>query len=181
MSFSLAMYGISWDALYDIHVDMKSNKITSSDSSTHWGGKTHQLVDASRADKLFQDRVAVALTLETVTPAFGVGLSQLHSWNLSIHRPTPTDRLSAGNTANIFSPNPLVVPPIARAHHQGVSRDRSLVVSSKGDMNATFEVLGFLAIPSDDVAYSMTIAQLGAEGQCSAWQYESRGVSEQAY
>ena len=46
-------------------------------------------------------------------------------------------------------------------------RNRGLVVSSKGDITATFSVPGIITIPSDDASHNVTITELELDAEMS--------------
>ena len=108
----------------------------------------------------------VPITLETATPTFGLELPTLLIWNLH-HNPPP--------------PPP---PPLHMMSFSGSVKKRrrslpdpnnlefnmyhiSTVVTSKGNVNATFEIPGKITIPSDNEQHNVTIAELDLEATMS--------------
>lgn len=101
----------------------------------------------------------VPITLETVTPTFGLQLPTLLVWKLS-HVLPPGDHGSGG----------------ARRHRRILPDEddldfdmdhQSTVVTSKGNVNATFRVPGTTTIPSDEEQHKVTIAELDLEATMS--------------
>ncbi|KAF9465723.1 hypothetical protein BDZ94DRAFT_299259 [Collybia nuda] len=163
-----AVHGASWDALYDIRVDMETKE------------KPVTLIyKAAITQTTGEDWSDVPLTLETATPTFGLGLPALQPWNLSIYRSSshayaggggPFGSSDAAVMASAFrrasrAPGSAIPPPpppqaslqpapLAPMSHRG------LIVSSRGNISATFEVPGLLTVPSDGVAHNVTIVQL---------------------
>lgn len=115
-----------------------------------------------------QDWNDIALTLETATPTFGQGIPYLDIWSLSVYQPL-TKLMRHGRMMSSVMP----AMSVARSglHRYAGSSEtprpidtpmelRSLFVSSKGNVSATFNVPGKITIPSDNVAHNVTIAQL---------------------
>lgn len=181
------MHGASWDALYDIRVDMHTKEkpvtliykaaITQSTGEVTF---PHILYHICAYDS-YQDWTDVPITLETATPTFGVGLPTLHPWNLSIYRPSPNyygsarpmsssdavDTASAFRSAPRAAAPPPPPPPPPRSAPLAPMTHRGLTVSSKGNISATFEVPGLLSIPSDGAAHNVTIVQLHLDAAMS--------------
>ncbi|KAF9465724.1 hypothetical protein BDZ94DRAFT_1214090 [Collybia nuda] len=156
-----AVHGASWDALYDIRVDMQTKE------------KAVKLIyKAAITQSTGEDWTDISLTLETATPTFGLGLPTLHPWTLSFYKHSPTWYGAPPSGAMMSAPMapmsaaiaPPPLPPAMRTRGGvgggGGIKHRELAVSSKGNINATFEVPGLLTIPSDGVAHNVTIAQL---------------------
>ena len=99
----------------------------------------------------------VPTTLETATPTFGLELPTLVVWGIS-HIPP----LKKGRTKQTA---------------RKVTRDSddlefdmphtSTEVTSKGNVNATFQVPGKITIPSDEERHNVTIAELDLEATMS--------------
>ncbi|KAF9465725.1 hypothetical protein BDZ94DRAFT_1320026 [Collybia nuda] len=155
-----AVYGASWDALYDIRVDMQTKE-----------KQVKLIYKAAITQSTGEDWTNIPLTLETVTPTFGLGLPTLHPWNLSIYKPNPGYYPQAYAAPQMaMAPQPVIMPGASVASSDEGSpyipptmtpmSHRRLDVSSKGNISATFEVPGLLDVPSDGVAHNMTIVQL---------------------
>jgi hypothetical protein len=120
----------------------------------------------------------IPLTLETVTPSFGVGIPKLHSWTLSVYRPEVfrvgfewslggggiESKKLARQMLNTYE------PPFGEEELMGHTatpiHNRGLVVSSKGDITATFSIPGLITIPSDGASWhnvTITVLELDAE------------------
>ncbi len=159
------MYNATWNAGYDIRVDMQSKE------------KPISLVyKGSITQDTGEDWDDVPLTLETATPTFGVGVPTLTPWTLSVYRPVSlkskgfsfaSGSMPSGGSVVAYAP-PL--PPSIRARgERGVPemQYRELQVSSKGNVNATFGVPGLISIPSDNVGHNVTIAKMALDATMS--------------
>ncbi|KAF5314549.1 hypothetical protein D9611_007229 [Ephemerocybe angulata] len=202
------MYAITdtaWSPDYDVRVTMaKKNEPVS------------LVYKASIRQNSGEDWVGVPITLETVSPSFGVNIPKLFPWRVSIidnRPPVPPPRpqmsvcgfgaatatqgglfggggfgatpASSGNTntgGGLFGLNPLEhrerdAAAGLRQQSGGFSgfgakpstpdgtamQHRSLEVSSKNDVNATFSVPGLMTIPGDNTARKVTIAELSLD------------------
>ncbi|GLB45327.1 putative mucoidy inhibitor A [Lyophyllum shimeji] len=167
-----AVDGALWNAKYDIRVDMQAKE-----------EQVTLIYKAAISQSTGEDWKDVRLTLDTATPTFGVSVPTLNPWPLSIYKPAP-----ALYGAGFVPPPPGGPPPpapsapMSRAfkmrrsyseHSDHCSYDetppppppprvghRTLEVSSKGNVSATFEVPGLITIPSDGAAHNVTIVQL---------------------
>ncbi|KAF8057091.1 hypothetical protein FPV67DRAFT_1611316 [Lyophyllum atratum] len=152
-----AVYGASWNAGYDIRVDMKAKE-----------EQVMLIYKAAITQSTGEDWNDVSLTLETATPTFGVSVPTLDPWNLSISKPAPPIRAPPPAPVPISPPGMVYLsasanfveseqsaPPLPR-----VIPHSTLAISSKGNVSATFEVPGLITIPSDGVAHNVTIVQL---------------------
>ena len=108
----------------------------------------------------------VPITLETATPTFGLELPTLLIWNLH-HYSQPLVQTRALRSGGL-----------TRTIHRKISSDSgdlaffdmshiSTAVTSKGNVNATFEVPGKITIPSDEEHHNVTIAELDLEATMS--------------
>ncbi|KDR77513.1 hypothetical protein GALMADRAFT_65991 [Galerina marginata CBS 339.88] len=158
------IYGVSnatWDATYDIYVKMDTKE--KAVKLIYKGAITQSTGEA------WED---VPLTLETVTPTFGVSIPDLQPWTLSVFKYVPTPvkyakksgglRLGGGEERKMTlydeseSHGGYGAPPPPMVQ-------RNLLVSSKGDINATFAVPGLMTIPSDGASHNVTITELNLD------------------
>lgn len=126
------------------------------------------------------------MTLETVSPAFGVSLPELLPWTLSVCRPSYFKKSSSAiggygmerkkevTLAGRYSESSASDEADEDGASEGLGvafrramRKRSFHVSSKGDINATFAVPGLISIPSDGVAHNVTICELELDADMS--------------
>ena len=115
--------------------------------------------------------------LETATPTFGLGIPTLSPWILSQQRYyAPTMPRSAdlkkrkeysfampeSEDRAFFSiqagPGDISPPQMAK---------RELVVSSKGNVTATFQVPGLISVPTDNESHNVTISELKLDATMS--------------
>ncbi|KAF5374163.1 hypothetical protein D9615_008847 [Tricholomella constricta] len=139
-----AVHGATWNAGYDIRVDMHTNE-----------EPVTLIYKAAITQDTGEDWADIPLTLETATPTFGVGVPTLDPWNLSLYRESQLESYSAASAAPMAN----VRRKVGRGQGQVVSH-REMQVSSKGNVSATFEVPGLITIPSDGAAHNVTIAEL---------------------
>ncbi|KAK0467076.1 uncharacterized protein EV420DRAFT_1507065 [Desarmillaria tabescens] len=121
----------------------------------------------------------VPLTLETVTPTYGVGVPTLAPWKLSMYKPAP--------------PPPPSAPMMMSRSMTGGFRKKSMVaesdedmgfamfdegprssmahigsaITSKGNVSATYRVPGRITIPTDGDEHVFTIVQLELDASMS--------------
>lgn len=107
------------------------------------------------------------LTLETAAPTFGVDVPTLEPWTLSIPQPVPMTMMDSLPHRNVphRKASSMQIREIQRSDSESLSPARSIVhrqleVSSKRTLTATFQVPGTMSIPSDNIAHSVTIADL---------------------
>jgi uncharacterized protein (TIGR02231 family) len=165
-----AVYGASWEALYDIRVDMNATETPVS-----------VIYKAAISQDTGENWDNVPLTLETVTPTFGVGLPTLNPWKLSVYKPPVPQHnyrsaarkvtLSApapapGAAYAAFSPASPRYSPTSPEEERKVLH-REAVVDSRGTVSATFRVPGMISIPSDGDAHNVTITQLALNAKMS--------------
>ncbi|KAF5315032.1 hypothetical protein D9619_007476 [Psilocybe cf. subviscida] len=158
-----AVYNATWSAGYDIRVDMEAKDKPV--SVVYKGGITQSTGE---------DWTDVPLTLETAAPTFGLGVPSLSPWTLSVYRHYGYGKslpsISKSASSYPAPPGRGAVLPLTQAFYGATSasaaapapeiQHRSLQVSSKGAVNATFGVPGLISIPSDGVSHSVTIAKL---------------------
>ncbi|KAJ6624385.1 hypothetical protein B0H10DRAFT_2430916 [Mycena sp. CBHHK59/15] len=162
----------TWKAFYDIRVDMeaKQDPIT----LIYKAAITQSTGEASLPSiTSWED---VPLQLETSTPTFGLGVPTLSPWNLQIQqmhysRPKKSGSLSLTRGP----PSPLVTmtrrsAALLSSHDEGLESEMDYsgaVVTSKGNVSATFRVPGLVSIPSDAEAHNFTIVQLALKAAMS--------------
>ncbi|RDB15220.1 Protein F37C4.5 [Hypsizygus marmoreus] len=166
-----AVHGASWNAGYDIRVDMQAKE-----------EPVTLIYKAGITQNTGEDWGDISLTLETATPTFGVGVPALDPWNLSIYKPEPImlasqaapppPRWSMAPRAGRggFGKSALVPHEATYAEsyrEPSIIAHRELEVSSKGNVSATFQVPGLISIPSDGVAHNVTIVQLKLNAKMS--------------
>ncbi|KAF9473010.1 hypothetical protein BDN70DRAFT_886320 [Pholiota conissans] len=164
-----------WSASYDIRADTESQ-----------GKNITILYKAVIRQNTGESWEGIPLTLETTNPAFGLSSPQLPPWNVGIFNPSPSSLPIPGIPAMMpFMPPPVVIQQRSRSssrsrsprRRRDVSRSRSrspsprlyqppvmshvqIGSSNKGNIAATFEVPGFINIPSDGLKHSVTISKL---------------------
>ncbi|KAF8959135.1 hypothetical protein BDZ97DRAFT_2078234 [Flammula alnicola] len=166
------IYGVkdaTWDAAYDIYakMDTKEKPVT----------LLYKSMIVQGTGEAWED---VPLTLETATPTFGVSIPELRPWTLSVYTPWHHNlksmmkskkkasfgfSLGGGGSERRES----------RQRYQGAYYDdagnvmasRGLLVSSKGDINATFSVPGLITVPSDGASHTVTISELDLDATMS--------------
>ncbi|TFK22941.1 mucoidy inhibitor A [Coprinopsis marcescibilis] len=171
-----AVSNASWVATYDIRVDMAAKD------------KPVDLIyKGAITQNTGEDWTDVPISLETAAPTFGVNIPRLSTWTLSVYNPAifagknewrkerkggkealPKSVAVGGMPGG--GPPPLPGYSLGRMMRRDDSdeedgsvddiRHRSLQVSSKGNVTATFTVPGLMSIPSDNAAHSVTIVQL---------------------
>jgi uncharacterized protein (TIGR02231 family) len=168
-----AVHGATWNAGYDIRVDMKTK-----DKPVTLTYKAGIIQDTG------EDWVDVPLTLETATPTFGLEVPTLTPWNISIYHPTPFGQAVFGRGMRLSSampPEPQmrsidsssakkgigIAPAGSQLSTQPTFRQPLVDVSSKGNVSATFQVPGLISIPSDGIIHNVTIAKLDLNAMMS--------------
>lgn len=152
-----AVHGATWNAGYDIRVDMKTKDKPV--TLTYKGGITQDTGE---------DWVDVPLTLETATPTFGLEVPTLIPWNISIyHQPQILERSFAAMSVRSSAPPGRGSGGRRGIPNQPVMQEIHLDVSSTGNVNATFQVPGLISIPSDGIIHNVTIAKLTLDAAMS--------------
>ncbi|KAF9534028.1 hypothetical protein CPB83DRAFT_889802 [Crepidotus variabilis] len=168
------IYGITeatWDATYDVYVTMDTKE---KPVSLAYKASITQNTGESWED--------VSLTLETVTPTFGLASPELEPWRLSVFR-LPVYRsarkakgISIGGSFKAKERESVLdrgrrMPDFDEFEEfDSLSRAmnrRTLNVTSKGDINATFAVPGFISVPTDGTAHNVTICELDLDAEMS--------------
>ena len=125
----------------------------------------------------------VSLTLETARPTFGLKIPQLEPWTLSTYRPLPPPPSVMVQYASAPIRKRISAPRSERRKRMSVSQlscdyedsdssassidNRDFLVSSKGDINASFSVPGLISIPSNNDARNVTIVELALDASMS--------------
>ena len=158
ITFLIAVRNATWSAGYDVRVDMQTKD------------KPISLIyKGSITQDTGEDWKDVPLSLETATPTFGVDVPTLTPWTLSVYSPPKV--VYRRNRSLAFSPGEPVIAaaPMMLAASPYPESDggsiqlRMLQVSSKGYVNATFDVPGLINIPSDNVGHNVTIVKLALD------------------
>ncbi|KIM36583.1 hypothetical protein M413DRAFT_31619 [Hebeloma cylindrosporum] len=178
------IYGVTnaaWDATYDIYVktDTKEKPVTF-------------IYKASIQQDTGEAWEDVPLTLETVTPSFGVSIPELHPWTLAVYRPPVYRSIGRKSKSRGLSfggggdESRRLAQKIMHRYASSVEeeegeeelmayalpvhapiRNRGLVVSSKGDITATFTIPGLITVPSDNACHNVTITELELDAEMS--------------
>jgi hypothetical protein len=121
----------------------------------------------------------VSLTLETAIPTFGLKIPQLEPWTLSTYRPSPPPPVMVQcSSASIMSRTSSPRRSARRVLESSCDYEdndrsassidnRDFLVSSKGDINASFSVPGLISIASDNDARNVTIVKLALDASMS--------------
>lgn len=119
--------------------------------------------------------------LETATPTFGLGIPTLSPWTLSQQRyynyaktlSRSVDFKKQRKEESAYDGHALeeyaLCSPMAPSGGVPAPQmaKRELVVSSKGNVTATFQVPGLISIPADDESHNVTIAELKLDATMS--------------
>jgi hypothetical protein len=124
--------------------------------------------------------------LETAAPTFGLGIPTLSPWTLSQKRDYAVTmsrsadfkkrkKESAYDLGGVHEVEESKSDDLAFYSIQGAPGDvpppqmpkRELVVSSKGNITATFQVPGLISVPTDDESHNVTIAELNLDATMS--------------
>ncbi|KAK0462507.1 uncharacterized protein EV420DRAFT_1265735 [Desarmillaria tabescens] len=156
----------SWYAGYDVRVNTQTRETP---VTLIYKANIKQATGESWED--------VPLTLETVTPTYGVGVPTLNPWKLfplrldplqpqpqsvipqMMSRGTPGDFHERSGVAQFQSMD--TVGPRPSMAHIGSA------ITSKGNVSATHRVPGRITIPSDGVEHTFTIVQLNLDASMS--------------
>ncbi|KAG5645737.1 hypothetical protein DXG03_005433 [Asterophora parasitica] len=117
----------SWDAAYDIRVNMQDTD------------KPVTLIyKAVISQSTGEDWNGVPLTLETASPTLGVDIPHLSPWTLSVC--PPVRRLAKGGFLMPSLPNFSLLPSRSGGQSSEMSH-RNMVVTSRGDVNASVTIV----------------------------------------
>ncbi|KAH0586636.1 hypothetical protein H2248_007853 [Termitomyces sp. 'cryptogamus'] len=143
---------------------------------------------ASITQSTGEDWADSLLTLETITPTFGLNIPKLDVWNLSVYKPTPpTPSIeykfkSPWTFARSASLPAHTIIPIAHSMHESKVTENSfelealmyhqgldvMLSSGKGNVSAMFQVPGLITIPSNGATHNVTIVELSL-GAVMSW------------
>ncbi|KAH6911805.1 hypothetical protein BKA70DRAFT_862855 [Coprinopsis sp. MPI-PUGE-AT-0042] len=152
-----AVHKSNWSATYDIRVDMHAKE------------KPVALIyKGAITQDTGEDWTDAPITLETASPTFGVEIPSLSRWTLNVYRPVVHKAMKKSRS---------MVPTMSSVRYRkeaveesdddmggfGFFDDAPAVVTSKGNITATFAVPGLMSIPSDGVAHNVTIANLSLD------------------
>ncbi|KAF4603111.1 hypothetical protein EYR38_003516 [Pleurotus pulmonarius] len=143
-----AVPGVSWQASYDIRINMQSK-------DTPFTLRYKAAISQSTGENWDN----VQLTLGTVSPTFGLDVPSLGSSRLTdaqfAARPVA---ISQGFT--IIIPAPAPDPPRIMTH-------ATIPVSNFGGLNATYDIPGLISVPNDAQAHNVTVAELALDATFS--------------
>ncbi|KAH6907607.1 hypothetical protein BKA70DRAFT_1189593 [Coprinopsis sp. MPI-PUGE-AT-0042] len=153
-----AVHKSNWSATYDIRVDMHAKE------------KPVALIyKGAITQDTGEDWTDAPITLETASPTFGVEIPSLSRWTLNVYRPVVHKAMKKSRS---------MVPTMSSVRYRkeaveesdddmgfGLFDDAPAVVTSKGNITATFTVPGLMSIPSDGVAHNVTIANLSLDAE----------------
>jgi len=156
MSLIYAVHHAEWSAGYDVRVDMqtKDKPVT-----LIYKGAIKQSTGEAWDD--------VPLTLETATPTFGIDIPALSPWNLSVLKPVVIHAKSRSLGMALRSRTIAESEESDDVMGFGLFDNGDTVVSSKGNISATFRVPGLISIPSDGDSHNVTITQLKLDASMS--------------
>ncbi|KAG7444922.1 uncharacterized protein BT62DRAFT_987547 [Guyanagaster necrorhizus] len=153
----------SWYASYDVRVNVQTKE---SPVTLVYKANIKQATGESWED--------VPLTLETVTPTYGIGVPTLSPWTLSMYKPSPPQAQSLSRSAG---PVPMLTPIVLNDSKLFRSLDRGSrtpgmayigsSVTSKGNISATYRVPGRVTIPADGDEHTFTIVQMNLDASMS--------------
>ncbi|KAK0446772.1 hypothetical protein EV421DRAFT_1791263 [Armillaria borealis] len=153
----------SWYAGYDVRVNMQTKETP---VTLIYKANIKQATGESWED--------VPLTLETITPTYGVGVPTLNSWTLSMYKPGPPPMQSV-----MYGASRSAAPISRRKSTMLLESDDDMgftdsfstrgmahigsSVTSKGNVSATYRVPGRITIPADGAEHTFTIVQLNLD------------------
>ncbi|KAF8875319.1 hypothetical protein BD779DRAFT_1563878 [Infundibulicybe gibba] len=169
-----AVRNANWEAAYDIRVETsgKDKQVT----------LIYKAMITQSTGEAWDD---VPLTLETAAPTFGAGIPTLTDWTISTYRP-PMPMMKTTKKTRGISPMSIPMPSLRRrtlvdmVEEQDEDEDmafelyggesmqhRGLVVSSKGNISATFRIPGLISVPTDGGSHNVTIVELKLDATMS--------------
>ena len=117
------------------------------------------------------------MTLETATPTFGLDLPVLMPWTLSVYQPPPiftgaARRKSAFGSGSVRKASKMAHGMIQTIQmeldeEENIMATRTFLVTSKGDINATFQVPGLISVPTDGSTHKVTVCELELDATMS--------------
>ncbi|PBK99485.1 hypothetical protein ARMGADRAFT_1008012 [Armillaria gallica] len=157
----------SWYAGYDVRVNMQTKETP---VTLIYKANIKQATGESWED--------IPLTLETITPTYGVGVPTLSPWTLSMYKPGPPPMQSM-----LFGASRSAAPISRKKSMMTSESDEDMVfsesftsrgmphigssVTSKGNVSATYRVPGRITIPADGAEHTFTIVQLNLDASMS--------------
>ncbi|KDQ13203.1 hypothetical protein BOTBODRAFT_33813 [Botryobasidium botryosum FD-172 SS1] len=165
------IYAVSratWRAAYDTRVTTANTK----DDSTPVDLIYKALINQSTGE----DWTDVPIVLETASPTFGLSIPELTPHTLRVYRPQPVYRSARSTTrkSTSFAPprasSPVAYfsapsPPSSSSVCYDAVIDQEAMVTSAGNVTATFTIPGRSNIPSDGEDHQVTIAKLKLEAR----------------
>ncbi|KAL4258531.1 Conserved hypothetical protein CHP02231 [Pleurotus pulmonarius] len=149
-----AVVQATWSAVYDLRADISSDNTVN---------LVYKAAITQSTGESWDD---VSLTLETITPTFGVGLPRLDPWRVGVYKPVqrfPTRKLG------MASRGPLMASSGYELYSDDLALDKELspeiahreaVVTSQGHLNTSFQVPGFISVPTDGEVHTVTVVEL---------------------
>ncbi|PBK99487.1 hypothetical protein ARMGADRAFT_1059619 [Armillaria gallica] len=156
----------SWYAGYDVRVNMQTKETP---VTLIYKANIKQATGESWED--------VPLTLETITPTYGVSVPTLSPWTLSMYKPGPPPMQSM-----MLGASRSAAPISRKKSMMTFESDEDMVfsefssrgmphigssVTSKGNVSATYRVPGRITIPADGAEHTFTIVQLNLDASMS--------------
>ncbi|KAF8960056.1 hypothetical protein BDZ97DRAFT_1906024 [Flammula alnicola] len=139
----------SWEPSYDIRANLQNPeapvKVVYKASITQQTGETWE---------------NAPITLETATPTFDLELPYLDIWKIS-------ETMSAAATRRLSVGGKRARKILADPDDLDYAPHKATVVTSKGNVNATFRIPGKSTIPSNEEAHDVTIAELQLDANMS--------------
>ncbi|KAF9492677.1 hypothetical protein BDN71DRAFT_1396345 [Pleurotus eryngii] len=177
-----AVPGVSWQASYDIRINMQSK-----DAPFTLRYK------AAISQSTGENWDNVQLTLGTVSPTFGLDVPSLGSYRLTTPSEFPPPVIIPRRVSHYQSTYPqAIVVPFSRSARSRPSRSRSrsrsrtpppiivpapspprimthatMPVSNFGGLSATYDIPGLISVPNDARAHNVTIAELSLDSSFS--------------
>ncbi|KAF4579599.1 hypothetical protein EYR36_001417 [Pleurotus pulmonarius] len=175
------IYGKStWTAVYDVRADMSGDNNPLK--------LVYKAAINQRTGESWDD---VSLTLETVTPMFGVALPELDPWRVDIYKPRLRSKSSIQARNARYLPQPtggsgsgIGGASMNRERDRERSQvggeagyesamdfsitQRETVVANQGNLSASFQVPGFITVPNDGEVHTVTVVELQLEATM-AW------------
>ncbi|TFK63997.1 hypothetical protein BDN72DRAFT_775200 [Pluteus cervinus] len=163
----------TWNAAYDIRVNLqpgeKQKPVTI----------VYKAAIVQSTDEPWDD---VQLSLETASPTHNLQLPTLQPWNLTVYKkPLPSSSGSAAPRPGSIMRAPMRAMRSVAARTSVIEADTALdeeeessdedmgfgaaVVSSKGNVNATYTIPGTVSVPSDGVVHKVTVVQLQLDAE----------------
>ncbi|KAF7439897.1 hypothetical protein PC9H_000234 [Pleurotus ostreatus] len=158
-----AVVQATWSAVYDLRANI------SSDTNT-----VNLVYKAAITQSTGESWDDVSLTLETVTPTFGVGLPRLDPWRVGVYKPVPR---FATRKVGMASRGPLMASSGYELYSEDLALDKELspeivhretIVTNQGHLSTSFQVPGFISVPTDGEVHTVTVVELRLDA-AMAW------------